>query len=297
MNFPKTFDPNAFSKIWVLFCFIALGAFILTQQSSYMEFDALGMWVLTCLIILYLSRKETGQFSENQKLIIIIIGIMMCIFSFITIPLGFTNPPYSIGELSLLLSGIGVLIFGLLNFRSFVLPVSIPFIAVMGFGLYELFIRNEEWITAPVIPYIIILTIGLLHLFGISALADRNFISFMSMTGDPVYLAIVSDCTGIWSLGTFTITVIIVLSSFPKSISKKSLLLIGIGYLGTFCANIARILIISLSGYYFGPSGIIEQVHVHIGWIVFSLWLVIFWYYYFTRQVGISFFKKKVIAV
>jgi exosortase/archaeosortase family protein len=68
--------------------------------------------------------------------------------------------------------------------------------------------------------------------------------------------------------------------------------LIGVGYLGTFCANLARILIISLSGYYFGPSGVIEQVHVHVGWIVFSLWLVIFWYYYFTRQVGISFFKK-----
>jgi exosortase/archaeosortase family protein len=216
----------------------------------------------------------------------------MCIFSFISIPLGITNPPYSIGELSLLLSGIGVLVFGLLNFRSLVLPVSIPFIAVIGFGLYELFIRNEDWITAPIIPYIVILTINLLNLFGISALADSNLISFMSKTGAPVYLSIVSDCTGIWSLGTFTVTVIIVLSSFPKSISRKSLMFIGIGYLGTFGANIARNLIISLSGYYFGPSGVIEQVHVHIGWIVFSLWLIIFWYYYFTRFVGISFFKK-----
>ena len=163
----------------------------------------------------------------------------------------------------------------------------------MGFGLYELFIRNEEWITAPLIPFIVTLTIGMLNLFGINAVADRNIISFMSMTGDPVYLAIVSDCTGIWSLGTFTVSVIIVLSSFPKSISKKSLLIIGIGYLGTFCANILRILIISLIGYFFGPAGVIEQVHVHTGWIVFSLWLIIFWYYYFTRIIGISFFPKK----
>jgi len=260
-----------------------------TQQSSYMEIDALGIWVLSCIVILYLSGKKTGRFSDNQQRIVIAIGIMMCIFSFISIPLGITNPPYTIGELSLLLSGIGVLLFGLYNFRSLVLPVSIPFIAVIGFGVYELFIRNEEWITAPVIPYIVILTLSLLRLFGISAVSDGNIISFISLTGSPVYLSIVSDCTGIWSLGTFTVTVIIVLSSFPKSISKKSLLLIGIGYLGTFCANVLRILIISLSGYYFGPSGVIEQVHVHIGWIVFSLWLIIFWYYYFTRQVGISF--------
>ncbi len=257
-----------------------------------MEFDALGIWVLTGLIILYLARKKTGEFSDKQQQIIVIIGILMCIFSFISIPLGITNPPYSIGELSILLAGIGVLVFGILNFRSLVLPVSLPFIAVIGYGLYELFIRNEEWITAPIIPYIVTLTIGLLNLFGIRAVSDGNIISFISLTGSPVYLSIVSDCTGIWSLGTFTITVLIVLSSFPKSISKKSILIIGIGYLGTFCANIIRILVISLSGYYFGPSGLIEQVHVHIGWIVFSLWLIIFWYYYFTRQVGISFFKK-----
>lgn len=285
-------DSYKIAKIWTFFCMVMLVTAILIQKSSYMEIDAFGMWILSCGAILYLSRKKTDPFPENQQRMIIIIGIMMVIFSFISIPLGITHPPYSIGELSLLLSGIGVIVFGLLNFRSLVLPVSIPFLAVIGYGIYELFIRNETWITAPIIPYIVALTISLLNFFGIRAVSDGNVVSFISLTGAPVYLSIVSDCTGIWSLGTFTVTVIIVLSSFPKSISKKSILLIGIGYFGTICANIIRILAISLSGYYFGPSGIIEQVHVHIGWIVFSLWLVIFWYYYFTRQVGISFFPK-----
>jgi exosortase/archaeosortase family protein len=292
MNFSIANNAKNFSKIWTLVCFITLGLFILIQQSSYMEIDAFGMWVLSCFVILYLAGKKTGQFSVKRQRIIIAIGVAMCIFSFISIPLGITNPPYSIGEFSLFLSGVGVLLFAVRNFRSLVLPVSIPFIAVIGFALYELFIRNEDWITAPLIPFIVTLTINMLNLLGIHAVSDSNFISFMSLTGAPVYLSIVSDCTGIWSLGTFTVTVLIVLSSFPRSISKKSILVIGIGYLGTFCANIARILIISLSGYYFGPSGVIEQVHVHVGWIVFSLWLIIFWYYYFTRQAGISFFKK-----
>jgi exosortase/archaeosortase family protein len=286
-------DAYKIAQFWTFFCILTLVAAILIQKSSYMEIDAFGMWVLSCLAILYLSRKKTGRFSASQQRMIIVIGIMMIIFSFISTPLGISHPPYSIGELSLLLSGIGVIVFGLLNFRSLVLPVSIPFLAVIGYGIYELFIRNETWITAPIIPYIVALTISLLNFFGIRAVSDGNVVSFISLTGAPVYLSIVSDCTGIWSLGTFTVTVIIVLSSFPKSISKKSILLIGIGYFGTICANIIRILAISLSGYYFGPSGIIEQVHVHIGWIVFSLWLVIFWYYYFTRQVGISFFPKK----
>jgi exosortase len=288
----KALDANKIATIWTFFCIVTLVTYVFTQKSSYMEMDAFGMWVLSCLAILYLARKKTGQFSKIQQQIIVLVGILMCIFSFISIPIGITNPPWGIGELSLILSGIGVILFGLLNFRTLVLPASIPFIAVIGFGVYELFIRNEVWITAPLIPFIVILTIWLLHLFGIPSVVDDNIISFISKTGDPVYLAIVSDCTGIWSLGTFTISVIIVLSSFPQSISRKSMIIIGIGYIGTFCANVIRILVISLSGYYFGPKGVIEQVHVHIGWIVFSLWMIIFWYYYFTRQIGISFFKK-----
>lgn len=288
-----TRDAYKFAKIWTFICIFTLVLSILIQKSSYMEIDAFGMWVLSCLAVLYLSRKKTDQFSCNQKRMIIVIGILMCIFSFLSIPLGITHPPYSIGEISLLLSGIGVIFFGILNYRTLVLPVSVPFVAVMGYGAYELFIRNEEWITAPIIPYIVSITISLLNLLGIRAVANQNTISFISQTGAPIYLSIVSDCTGIWSLGTFTVAVIMVLSSFPKSISRKSILLIGIGYLGTFCANITRIVAIAFSGYYFGPSGIIDEVHIHVGWIVFSLWMIIFWYYYFTRQVGISFFPQK----
>jgi exosortase/archaeosortase family protein len=285
-------DAYKIAKIWSFVCILTFVLFILTQKSSYMEIDAFGMWVLSCLGIIYLSRKESGTITTNQKRLFILIGILMCLFSFLSIPLGLSNTPYSIGELSLLISGIGVIVFTILSFRSFILPVSIPFIAVMGYSGYEAFVRNQDWITAPLIPFITQITITLLNSIGISSVANGNLISFMSLTGSPIYLSIVSDCTGIWSLGTFTVAVIIVLSSFPESITKKSMILIAIGYLGTFIANITRILMIALAGYFYGPVGVLENVHVHIGWIVFSLWMIIFWYYFFTRQLGISIFKK-----
>jgi exosortase/archaeosortase family protein len=288
-------EPNAnkSAKIWTFFCILTLVVFILTQNSSYMEFDAFGMWVLSCLAIIYLSRKKTGTFSKNQQWIIIFVGLAICVLSFFSISLGLTNAPYSIGEISLLLSGIGVIVFARLNFRSLVLPVSVPFIAVIGYGLYEIFLRNEAWITAPLIPLITNISFHLLNFLGINTVSNGNIISFMSQTGSPIYLSIVSDCTGIWSLGTFTVAVIIILSSFPDSVTKKSLLLIAIGYFGTFIANITRIIMIALAGYFFGPVGVLENVHVHIGWVVFSLWMIIFWYYYFTRHLGISIFKKR----
>jgi exosortase/archaeosortase family protein len=258
-----------------------------------MELDAMGVWFLSCLVILYISKRPLGQFSGKQQKAVIFSGLLMCSLSFFSIPSGLTNPPYSIGELSLLLSGTGVIVFGLLNYRSLVFPVSIPCIAVVGYGAYELFIRNQEWITAPLIPYIMTIVTTLLAILGVKSIAYGNIISFLSVTGSPIYLAIVSDCTGIWSLGTFTVATIIVLSSFPQSINRKGIFLIGIGYFGSFCSNILRILLIALSGYYFGPTGIMEQVHIHIGWICFSAWMIIFWYYFFTRHIGISFVKEK----
>jgi len=285
-------DPETIAKIWTVFCFLILSGMVIIQNSGYLQFDIITIWVLSCIAILYLSRKETGRYTNNQQKVIIFIGVLICLLSFTSISLGITNPPYSIGEFTLLISGIGVILFGLFNFRSLILPVSIPFIAVIGFSAYELFIRNQDWITAPIIPYIVTITIILLHALGVPAVAHGNIISFMSQTGSPIYLSIVSDCTGIWSMGTFTVAVIVILSSFPNSITRKSLGLIAIGYIGTFCANIIRILMIALSGFFYGPVGVMENMHVHIGWICFSLWMIIFWYYFFTRQLGVSFFRK-----
>jgi len=293
MIFPIFKEAYQSAKAWGIVSIFLCFLLVLLFPSGYMELDALAVWILSCLVIIYLSRKTSSRLTDRQKQLSIVIGFLMCLVSFISIPLGITHPPFTIGEFILLLSGIGVIFFALLGFRTLVFPISIPFIAVIGFGLYEIFLRNQDWLTAPLIPFIVSLTVTILGIFGIHSVANGNLIMFMSQTADPIYLSIVSDCTGIMSLGTFTIAVLIVLINFPKSISKKGLLLIAIGYFGTFCSNILRIIAISFCGYFFGPTGIIENVHVHIGWVIFSLWMIIFWYYYFSRQVGINFFPKK----
>jgi exosortase/archaeosortase family protein len=293
MIFPVFKEAYQSAKAWGIVSIFLCFLLVLLFPSGYMELDALAVWILSCLVIIYLSRKTSSRLTDRQKQLSIVIGFLMCLVSFISIPLGITHPPFTIGEFILLLSGIGVIFFALLGFRTLVFPISIPFIAVIGFGLYEIFLRNQDWLTAPLIPFIVSLTVTILGIFGIHSVANGNLIMFMSQTGDPIYLSIVSDCTGIMSLGTFTIAVLIVLINFPKSISKKGLLLIGIGYFGTFCSNLLRIITISLCGYFFGPTGIIENVHVHIGWVIFSLWMIIFWYYYLSRQIGINFFPKR----
>jgi exosortase/archaeosortase family protein len=286
-------NPTTIAKLWTVFVVITLGFFLLVIEKTYYSFDAFGIWIFSCLALIYLSSQKNEYLEVKRKLIVIAIGFSICIWSFISIPLGISNPPYSIGEYSVLLSGIGLILFGQLKMRKLLFPVLIPFIAITGYEMYHLFMRYIDIMTAPLIPFTLSLTTNLLGVIGLRYTTYDNIITFISQNGDPISIAIVGECTGIISLGTFTIALIIVLTAFPKSITKKSLGIIAFGYIGTYCANISRIVLIVMSGYFFGPSGVIEQVHVHIGWILFSSWMIIFWYYFFTRHLGFSIFKER----
>jgi exosortase/archaeosortase family protein len=285
-------DAHIAAKLWVAGTLLVLTAFFIFTSASYLKIDAIGIWILSGIAILYRSRKEISLLSTRNRIRVVVMGIFVCIFSFINIPIGFGNPPYSIGDFSIFLSGLGLVFFGFFGFKSLLLPVSFPLIAVLGFQSYELFLRHQEWLASPLVPPTIAITLFLLNLVGINAYSHSNIISFSSKSGVPIQLAIVADCTGIWSLGTFTIATLIVLTSFPQAISRKGALLIFIGYIGTYVANIVRVFMISLSGYFYGPAGVIERAHIHIGWVIFSTWMIIFWYYFFTQYLGFSLLGK-----
>ena len=292
-NHISTITPQKAAKIWITLTIVTLAIFFIFTSLSYTKVDAISIWVLTCISMIYFSHKTQKMLDKKEQIMVVLGGIGVCIFSFLNIPLGLGNPPFSIAEFSLLLAGISIVVFGLLAFKTLIFPALFPIIAVLGFEVYELFIRHEDWLIAPMIPPTITLTTGIIRLMGIDPQVNGNIISFLSISGETIRLAVVSDCTGIWSLGTFTVASIIVLSTFPEAISKRGGLLILIGYIGTYASNIGRIAIISLSGYIYGPDGIIEQVHIHTGWILFTFWMVVFWYYFFTRHLGISFFQRK----
>jgi len=290
--FKEAPDALTLVKLWIAFVLLSLGIFLLFVGKTYYTFDAFGIWLLSCIALIYLSRQKIEYLKEKQKVFVITIGLGICVLSFASIPLGISRPPYSIGEYSVLLSGIGLILFGTLRIKSLLLPVAIPCIAIIGYDGYRLFLEYADYLTAPLIPFTVLLTTTLLNIIGIQTITNGDVIMFLSQNGAPIYLRIIGECTGIVSLGTFTIALIIVQTTFPQSITRKSMGLIAIGYIGTYCANIGRIVLIALSGYFFGPQGVIEQVHIHIGWILFSSWMIIFWYYFFTRHLSFSFFNK-----
>jgi exosortase/archaeosortase family protein len=291
--FKEAPDALTLVKLWIAFVLLSLGIFLLFVGKTYYTFDAFGIWLLSCIALIYLSRQKIEYLKEKQKVFVITIGLGICVLSFASIPLGISRPPYSIGEYSVLLSGIGLILFGAMRIKSLLLPVSIPCIAIIGYDGYRIFLEYIDQVTAPLIPLTVSLTTTLLNSIGIQTITDGDIITFVSQNGVPISLRIIGECTGIVSLGTFTVALIIVLTTFPQCVTRKNMGLIAIGYIGTYCANIGRIVLIALSGYFFGPSGVMEQVHVHIGWIMFSSWMIIFWFYFFTRRLGFSIFLKR----
>lgn len=287
-------DPGTVAKGWFLVAAVCLILFSLTTPASYFKIDILSIWFLSCIGILYISRKAGDLLGRAERLWVTIAGLGLIVFSFLNIPLGFGNPPYSVGDFSILLSGIGIFTFALLGYRVFLLPVSFPAIVVIGFQLWELLIRHQDWISAPLIPPVVFFSVLILNLTGVVVQSNDNLISFISTTGDTITLAVVSDCAGIWSLGTFTAATAIVLWSFPEGRTRKGMAYIAVGYLGTYAANIIRVTVIAYFGYLFGPAGVIEEAHIHVGWIIFTIWMILFWYVFFTRRLGLSLLPSRV---
>ncbi|HVP24374.1 MAG TPA: exosortase/archaeosortase family protein [Methanomicrobiales archaeon] len=270
----------------------ATGLFLLFTPETYMKIDAIFIWVLTCLVLLYFSTRKITRLTPGRKILVIGAGFLLCLLSILRIPLGVGHTLYSMGDFTVFLSGLGLILFGALGFGSFVMPLLLPLVAVEGFQVYDLFIRHIDWLTAPLVAVDIGIVSSLLHLTGIPVGIQGQVISFVSSTGLPVYLSIEGDCTGLWSLGTFTMAVIIVAVSFPRAFDLRGILYILLGFLGTYAANILRIYVIILTGYYYGLSNVMEHTHIHIGWLIFTAWMVFFWYLFFVRHVGISFTSK-----
>jgi exosortase/archaeosortase family protein len=289
-----TTNPKTVAYIWIFFIFVSLGIFSFLTKMSYFKIDALSIWFFSCIILFYQSQKPVTRLSSGWQKIVIFLGIFLCIFSFLNIPLGLGNPPYSIGDFSILLAGLGLIVMGVFGIRSYVLAVAFPAIAVLGFQIYELFLVNEQILSAPLLPVTVFFGSNLIRLLGIPASIQDNLISYVSLTDEPVNLLITPECTGIWSLGTFTIMALLVLFSFPEALKKRdTYILLVIGYIGTYVGNILRIGAIAMSGYLYGPTGAIENTHLHFGWIFFLCWMTVFWYYFFTRILGMTFWKGK----
>jgi len=94
-------------------------------------------------------------------------------------------------------------------------------------------------------------------------------------------LVITTACSGIYSFGIFAAAYIAFLLTEYGHPSRRLWLLLVLGFAASYAANLLRMVVIVLVGYYTDTTASDLQnlllAHSYAGWIVFLAWLALFW--------------------
>jgi exosortase/archaeosortase family protein len=99
--------------------------------------------------------------------------------------------------------------------------------------------------------------------------------------GVPVTLVITTACSGIYSFGIFASAFLaFVLTEYERP-SRRVWALLGLGFFTAYVANVLRMVVIVLVGYYTDTVQTDLQnmlvAHSYAGWVVFLAWVALFW--------------------
>jgi exosortase/archaeosortase family protein len=96
-----------------------------------------------------------------------------------------------------------------------------------------------------------------------------------------VTVVITTACSGIYSFGIFASAFVAFVLTEYKSVSRRVWLLLGLGFLTAYVANVLRMVAIVLVGYYTDtPATDLQNMliaHSYAGWLIFLGWIALFW--------------------
>ena len=181
------------------------------------------------------------------------------------------------------------------------------FIILMNLGLLG-FLKLDEWMVSFSTYFIFILMLSYGFLFtgipyllnsaenayfslftnfsvGVSALFLKFINSNVVASGETINfdgfkVSIGYACSGVESITVFLSAVIAYFITIKEKSIKRISLYSGIGITALYFMNILRIMAIVLAGYYFGREEMLF-VHYHLGWVMFTLGMAVFWYLVF----------------
>ncbi len=132
---------------------------------------------------------------------------------------------------------------------------------------------------------------ALLNLFGFKSHCviepfneDRSAILYFPLlsTGEQASLAIFESCAGIYTASIFISAFITFILSEYKNFNLKIIIIIILGILTTWLANVLRMTIIMLVGIYTDTNPILLEnlswVHSYLAWFIFLAMIIPFWF-------------------
>jgi exosortase/archaeosortase family protein len=119
--------------------------------------------------------------------------------------------------------------------------------------------------------------VSILKGIGYQILSQGQVIQFSGLSGD-ISIFIDSECSGSASMAVF-IAIFALMMIDIKLPAKKAIPIFFFGVIGTTLQNILRLIILIISGYYYGKDAL-WTAHCYVGYIIFPIWFALFAFVY-----------------
>jgi exosortase/archaeosortase family protein len=117
---------------------------------------------------------------------------------------------------------------------------------------------------------------NLLTLMGYEAFSAGDMLHYRLENGDLARVSIAQGCSGIYSVAVFVAAFAAFVATEYNRLDRNVAMLLLLGVLTAYFANLFRMAIIVIVGHYHGMEAL-EWAHANAGWLIFLLWVGIFW--------------------
>ena len=220
-------------------------------------------------------RHKAGSF---QRALGLLVATSSFFVSYASVPFLESSAFYGGANYAVYILGLFLIFFESSALREAFTPV---FLIVAGVSS-SLVSHWLEHYFAGYIPYFLSLIVAILRLLGVEAVAHPPDAIVLQTVRGPLALGFAWGCVGVSSMLIFLIVLVITLFEEPASLRTK-LLWGAMGAFGVFVMNVVRLIIIFLAGCFYG-SDVGAKLHYFIGYVLFILWLLIFFYAFSKRR-------------
>lgn len=266
--------------LWLIICLI-ISVFFFHEfwanigtllSFNYLQQHGVYPWfvLFLCLLWLWQKRAEISVKMSTEKncasLPFIILGFTLFGIALL-LP---SSSKFIVFQLLLACVGIFTILFGAAAY------IPILLLGVYGFTLvFPILITKFAEVQYSVATVWAVASI--LKRMGYQILSQGQVIQFSGLSGD-ISIFIDSECSGSASMAVF-IAIFALMMIDVKLPAKKAIPIFLFGVIGTTLQTILRLIILIVSGYYYGKDAL-WTAHSYAGYIIFPIWFALFAFVY-----------------
>jgi archaeosortase C (PEF-CTERM variant) len=121
----------------------------------------------------------------------------------------------------------------------------------------------------------------MLRASGVSSTINGINITYIPAAGPPSKtLLIATSCSGVYSFAIFTAAFLAFVATEFTEWDGRLKWFMALGILAAYVANLLRMYIIVMVGYFYGSDALL-WAHANVGWIIYMAWIALFWWLLF----------------